>query len=151
MEEQCRRPTLNFKRAFVVDDQEDVRQFITTTALAEQDIEIESFQTANSALAALGCDHPAIIFLDVALLHSDAIDVLIGLGAQSYAGVVHLMSAGRPQLVAGVQRLGLRHGVRLAKPLSKPVQRDDLLSAIAEMRIAVTDAPGNHRALESNR
>jgi DNA-binding NtrC family response regulator len=148
MKKKSRRSKLNFNRAFVIDDQEGVRQFITG-ALADQDIEIEGFETAKSALEALGDDHPALIFLDVALLHSDAIDVLIGLGAQSYVGMVHLMSAGRPQLVAGVQRLGVRHGVRLAPPLSKPVRRDDLLRAIADMKSGIEMAAPQERVRAS--
>jgi DNA-binding NtrC family response regulator len=135
---------LNMHRAFVVDDQTDILQFVTAT-LAEHGLNVEGFATAKTALAALGNDHPAIVFLDVALLHSDAIDVLIGLGAQDYCGVVYLMSAGRPQLIEAVKRLGARHGVRLAPPLSKPVARMDLLQAVAGMKSHIA-APRPQRA-----
>jgi DNA-binding NtrC family response regulator len=123
------RSNLNLHRVFVIDDQEEIRQFVAD-ALAERGLNIEGFETAKTALAALGCDHPAVIFLYVALLRSDANDVLIGLGAQDYGGVVYLMSAGRAQLVEAVQRLGARHGVKLAPPLSKPIERARLLQAL---------------------
>lgn len=52
-----------------------------------------------------------MIFLDVALINSDAIDVLNGLGKRKYRGLVHLMSGGRAALLEAVQRLGVRNGV----------------------------------------
>jgi DNA-binding NtrC family response regulator len=136
-------PRLDFHRAFVIDDDVRIQQFVMDT-LAEHGFRTESFSTAKPALEALGGEHPAIIFLDVALLHSDAIDVLIGLGEEDYAGVVVLMSAGRPQLVEAVQRLGVRHGVRLVPPLGKPIARDAVLQAVAGIKSAV-DSPQPRR------
>jgi DNA-binding NtrC family response regulator len=135
---------LDMRRMFVIDDQADIRQFVTD-AFAGQGFTIESFETAQTALAALGGAHPAVIFLDVALLHSDAIDVLIGLGERDYDGVVYLMSAGRSQLVEGVRRLGARHGVRLAPPLSKPVEHGALLKAVEAVKSHIA-APRPQRA-----
>ena len=132
-------PQLNVRRAFVIDDDIAVQQFVTTTLLAHG-FSIEGFTTAGPALAALGNEHPVIIFLDVALLNSDAIDVLVGLGRLNYCGVVHLMSAGRRQLVEAVQRLGVRHGVNLAEPLGKPVEHRAILDAIANLTPAAAAA-----------
>jgi DNA-binding NtrC family response regulator len=125
-------PQLNFRHAFIVDDDVAIQKFMTE-ALTEKGFKIEAFRAAKPALAALGADHPAIIFLDLSLLHSDAIDVLIGLGAEDYNGVVHLMSAGRPQLVEAVQRLGVRHRVRLARPLGKPITQKDIAQAVSDL------------------
>lgn len=134
---------LNFRRAFVIDDDASIVALVTDT-LTTCDFSTEGFTTAKPALAALGSDHPAIIFLDVALLHSDAIDVLIGLGEENYGGVVSLMSAGRPQLIEAVQRLGTRHGVKLAPPLAKPIERGAILQALDGMKSAI-DAPQPRR------
>jgi DNA-binding NtrC family response regulator len=116
--------------AFVIDDEVEIRQLVATT-LADRGYKTESFVTAKDALLALGCNHPAVIFLDVALLQSDAIDVLIGLGAEKYSGVVYLMSGGRPELVEAVRRLGVRHGVTLAPSLNKPFGRAAVVQALA--------------------
>jgi DNA-binding response OmpR family regulator len=133
-------PELDMRRAFVIDDEPAVHRFVATACTA-QGFEVESFTTAKAALAALGGSHPAIIFLDVALSQSDAIDVLIGLGERHYCGVVHLMSGGRPQLVEAVQRLGGRHGVRLASPLGKPVNLADIVQAVTAMPPVAAGAP----------
>lgn len=134
---------LDLRRAFVIDDDTNIISLVTE-ALAAHDFVTEGFTTAKPALAALGANPPAIIFLDVALLHSDAIDVLIGLGEESYTGVVVLMSAGRPQLIEAVQRLGVRHGVKLAPALPKPIAREGVLAALAGMQSAI-DAPRPRR------
>ncbi len=109
--------------ALVIDDDAKVREFIAAT-LAQLGLKVATFQTAKEALAALDGGHPGIIFLDVALLRSDAIDVLRGLGERRYGGVVQLMSGGRQMLLEAVQRIGVRHGIKLAAPLNKPFARE---------------------------
>src|SRR4051794_35731131 len=91
--------------AFIIDDDAAVQE-VVRGALYQCGFAAAAFATAPTALTALDQRAPSIIFLDVALAQSDAIDVLNGLGQRGYEGVVHLMSGGRPQLVAGVQRLG---------------------------------------------
>jgi two-component system, OmpR family, response regulator len=109
--------------ALVIDDDAKMRHFIETT-LTQLGVRVAAFQTAPEALAALDAGYPAVIFLDVALLRSDAIDVLRGLGERRYGGLVQLMSGGRPLLLEAIQRIGVRHGIRLAPPLNKPFARE---------------------------
>jgi len=118
--------------AFVIDDDTGVHTFVAAT-LAEHGIKAESFQTAKTALAAFDRVHPAIIFLDVALLQSDAIDVLAGLGKLNYRGIVHLFSGSRLALLEAVQRLGARNGVTLGPHLRKPIAREAIVEIVAAM------------------
>ncbi len=115
--------------ALVIDDDADLRQFIATT-LKQLGMRVAHFEMAKDALASLNNVHPAIIFLDVALLRSDAIDVLRGLGERRYSGTVQLMSGGRPSLLEAVQRIGVRHGINLAVPLNKPFSRDTIARTV---------------------
>jgi DNA-binding NtrC family response regulator len=131
---------LDKQLAFVIDDEPDIRQFVAMT-LAQHGFNTQGFPTAESALSALGDNHPAVIFVDVALLQSDAIDVLIGLGAKHYHGVVHLMSGGRHELIEAVQRLGVRHGVTFAPPLNKPFGCAAIAQAVADLQPRAPTAP----------
>ncbi|MDE1972837.1 MAG: response regulator [Hyphomicrobiales bacterium] len=115
--------------AFVIDDDAELRRFVTAT-LKQLGMRVADFEMAKDALASLDSVHPAVIFLDVALLRSDAIDVLRGLGERRYAGRVQLMSGGRPSLLQAVQRIGVRHGINLATPLNKPFTRDMIARTI---------------------
>jgi CheY-like chemotaxis protein len=107
-------------RAFVVDDEDGICQLIMMT-LATMGVGAKKFHTAQDAVAALDHELPAIIFLDVALQKSDAIDVIRGLGERGYGGVVQLMSGSNVDLLEDVRRVGARHGLNMRPPLSKPV------------------------------
>jgi DNA-binding NtrC family response regulator len=120
--------------ALVIDDDARVYEFVAAT-LAEHGMKVESFQTAKPALAAVDVAPPAVIFLDVALINSDAIDVLNGLGKRNYRGTVHLMSGGRAALLEAVQRLGVRNGITFGPALMKPVTREAIVEAITRMNL----------------
>ena len=119
--------------AVVIDDDAKVRNFLGM-ALTQFGMKMASFDIANDALAAIDETPPAIIFLDVALLRSDAIDVLRGLGARRYSGTVQLMSGGRPSLLDAVQRIGVRHGIRLVTPLNKPFTHQAIAQVIESLQ-----------------
>src|SRR5256885_6965702 len=71
--------------AFVVDDEDGICKLITMT-LAKMGVEAEKCHTAQEAIAALDRRLPAIIFLDVALQRSDAVDVIRRVGGQGDGG-----------------------------------------------------------------
>ena len=120
---------INEQLVFVIDDEPAICQVLTLT-LARRGFRVDTFPNAKSALAALDREAPSLIFLDMALSQSDAIDVLNGLGQRDYRGTVYLMSGGRFELLEAVHRLGARQGVKLANPLQKPFRASDILAAL---------------------
>jgi FixJ family two-component response regulator len=125
----------HLQSAFVIDDDIAFCDAVTAT-LAEHGIKARSFHTAKTALAALDGSHPGVIVLDIALLQSDAVDVLRGLGERGYAGPVQLVTGGRQSLLDAVQRIGQRHGAKLGTPLRKPLSREAIACIVASMRAA---------------
>ena len=89
--------------AFIIDDEEGICRLITLT-LAALGVKSEFFHTAGEACAAIEHRRPALIFLDIALKGSDAIDVLRELGEKSYTGTVQLMSGSNQALLEDVRR-----------------------------------------------
>jgi EAL domain-containing protein (putative c-di-GMP-specific phosphodiesterase class I) len=126
--------------AFVVDDEEGVCTVITMT-LAGMGVEAETFHAAPDAVAALDRRLPAIIFLDVALEKSDAIDVIRGLGERGYGGVVQLMSGSNIGLLEDVRRIGARHGLNMRPPLTKPFRADAIRHIVTSAHLAESVAP----------
>jgi EAL domain-containing protein (putative c-di-GMP-specific phosphodiesterase class I)/ActR/RegA family two-component response regulator len=126
--------------AFVVDDEDGVCQVIMMT-LAAMGIEADKFHTATDAVAALERRLPAIIFLDVALERSDAIDVIRGLGERGYGGVVQLMSGSNIALLEDVRRIGARHGLDMRPPLTKPFRADAVRQIVTSARLAERVVP----------
>jgi EAL domain-containing protein (putative c-di-GMP-specific phosphodiesterase class I)/CheY-like chemotaxis protein len=124
--------------AFVVDDEEGICKVIAMT-LTTMGVTSEKFHTAPEAVAALDKGLPSIIFLDVALKKSDAIDVIRGLGERSYRGIVQLMSGSNVELLEDVRRIGARHGLTMRPPLTKPFRAESIRHIIKEAHLA--DSP----------
>jgi len=118
--------------AFVVDDEEGICKVISMT-LASMGIETERFHNAKDAVAALDSHLPAIIFLDVALEGSDAIDVIRGLGERGYSGVVQLMSGSNIALLEDVARVGARHGLNMRPPIQKPFRPEAIRAVVSSL------------------
>jgi signal transduction histidine kinase/CheY-like chemotaxis protein len=133
--------TSHFNIAFVIDDNAADGQLVATT-LADLGVNAEVFRTARDALAAIDRGHPPLIFLDVALMQSDAVDVTRGLGERQYRGVVQLMSGGSLPLLEAVQRIGTRHGVTLAPPLQKPFARDAIVALAVRTGLSTSTTGG---------
>jgi EAL domain-containing protein (putative c-di-GMP-specific phosphodiesterase class I)/CheY-like chemotaxis protein len=124
--------------AFVVDDEDGICQLITMT-LARMGVEAEKFHNAADAVAALDRRLPAIVFLDVALAKSDAIDVIRGLAERGYNGIVQLMSGSNAELLEDVRRIGARHGLAMLPPITKPFRADAIRQVIT--RAHLSDGP----------
>jgi DNA-binding NtrC family response regulator len=121
--------------ALVVDDQADICR-VVATVLADFGVESAAYVTAKPAIASLDRRRPDVIFLDVALDQSDAIDVIKGLAEKHYTGIVQLMSGGRLPLLEAMQRIGQRYGLVLRPALQKPFRGEDIGRAIADMGLA---------------
>jgi EAL domain-containing protein (putative c-di-GMP-specific phosphodiesterase class I)/FixJ family two-component response regulator len=116
---------------FVIDDDEGVSRFVMR-ALESLGLEARRFRDAPTAVAALDVRLPEIIFLDVALEKSDAIEVIRGLGERSYKGVVQLISGSNVGLLEDVKRIGERHGLSMRAPLEKPFRAETLRNVVRD-------------------
>ena len=123
----------NAPGAFVVDDERGICRFIGR-ALEALGFAVATFSNAKDALAALDSQEPKIIFLDLALSQSDAIDVIKGLGERRYTGIIQLMSA-NPRLLEAIQRVAVRDRLNIRPPLSKPFKDEAIRAVIATAAI----------------
>jgi DNA-binding NtrC family response regulator len=116
--------------AFVIDDEKDVCLAVSM-ALSKLGLTVAVYDNAKDALAALDSGVPKIIFLDVALKQSDAIDVIKGLGERQFTGLVQLFS-GNPRLLEPIRRIAVRYHLAVRQPLPKPLRREAIAQAVAE-------------------
>jgi two-component system nitrogen regulation response regulator NtrX len=121
--------------AVVIDDEKAICQLVAGV-LAGLGMESSTYQTASPAIASFDQRRPDIIFLDIALEQSDAIDVIKGLGEKHYTGIVQLMSGGRLPLLEAVQRIGARNGLLLRTPLQKPIRAETIRDVIVSAGLA---------------
>jgi EAL domain-containing protein (putative c-di-GMP-specific phosphodiesterase class I)/CheY-like chemotaxis protein len=120
--------------AFVVDDEEAICAFVAAT-LQELGLESASFRTGEAAIAALQQHRPDVIFLDIALGRSDAIDVIRALAVQRYSGMIQLMSGRRSSLLEDVHRIGSFHGLTMGPPLAKPFRKEAIRQAVSNLQL----------------
>ena len=118
--------------AFVIDDEPGICKFIATV-LSSSGLNPKTFGSAREAVAALERAQPDIVFLDIALGKSDAIEVIRALGERKYTGMVQLMSGVKSALLDDVHRVGALHGLNMCAPLEKPFRKDAIQRAIATL------------------
>lgn len=121
-------------QVFVIDDEEGICKFVSA-AVASFDYQADYFTSAPLALRALNHCSPAIIFLDLALGGSDAIEVIRMLGQRGYRGVVQLMSGSDQAILEDVRRIGERHKLIMRPPLKKPFRIEAIRQVLADAPI----------------
>ncbi|HZP20494.1 MAG TPA: EAL domain-containing protein [Bauldia sp.] len=104
---------------FVVDDEPAIGHFMSI-ALKNRGVETRVFTSAPELAQGLGKGLPGLIFLDVTLGTSDAIEAIRALAAKGYGGAVQLMSGRDIHLLEEVRRVGERHRLRMLPVLQKP-------------------------------
>jgi EAL domain-containing protein (putative c-di-GMP-specific phosphodiesterase class I) len=118
----------------IVDDEKGIRSVIAR-ALRKQMIMTEECGDAASAVAALKRRTPDLIFLDVSLERSDAIEVIRGLGDLQFRGSVQLMSGRDLHLLEEIKRVGERYSLKMLSVLQKPFRADTISSILREAGI----------------
>jgi EAL domain-containing protein (putative c-di-GMP-specific phosphodiesterase class I)/CheY-like chemotaxis protein len=121
-------------RVFIIDDEEGICKFIATAA-SGMDYEADYFTSAPLALRALKHCSPAVIFLDIALGGSDAVEVIRTLAQRQYRGVVQLMSGTNPEILEDVRRVGERHKLIMRPVLRKPFRIDAIRKVLEDAPI----------------
>ncbi len=115
----------------VVDDEPGI-QNIVVGAAAALGCQVAHFRSADKALEAIEKLKPTLLFLDVSLEGSDAIDVIRGLGASGFTGTVQLMSGRNAQTMEEVRRVGERYSLTMLPPLRKPFRLEAVRTIVRQ-------------------
>jgi EAL domain-containing protein (putative c-di-GMP-specific phosphodiesterase class I) len=118
---------------FIVDDETAICQFISAaaTACAAQP---ETFSSIKRLSAGLSKRTPGLVFLDIALEGSDAIDGIRLLAKSKFPGFVQLISGADRELLDDVRRVGEQYSLRMLPPLTKPLDPDKVKGVFGLLR-----------------
>ena len=110
---------LRANSCFIVDTDPAVRKIIANAVASTgaMSIELDSLEAVADRLVSFS---PSLIFLDISLRDSDAIDVIMKLSEKKYRGAVQLITGHSELVVGNVHSAGVRHGLNMLVPLSKP-------------------------------
>lgn len=104
---------------FIVDDEADIRRMIAM-ALGPLRMPPLEFDRADGLAQALAIGRPRLVFIDISLEGSDAIDVIRQLSLADYKGLVQLISGRKRDLLEEIEIIGRRHGLDMLPSLTKP-------------------------------
>lgn len=117
------------RRLLLIDDELAIARFIAHAAEdcgfeAVVTVTAESFRSQYKALA------PAVVIMDLALPRSDGVELLRFLAEDKCEALVVLISGFDERVLEAAMRLGLSMGLRMSRPLTKPVRLQELTDAI---------------------
>ena len=115
----------DIRLAFVLDDEARLGLALCKI-LAGIGIEARQFVNPAEFLRELEPCNPDLIFLDLALGQSDAIEVIHQLEARQFKGRVMLISGRDIGTLLDVERIGKAHGLSMLPSLPKPFRTADI-------------------------
>lgn len=117
------------RTCFVVDDEPAIRQLLREM-LASHDVTVEEYSGISRTLfERVVTKQPQLIFMDIMLEDSDAVEALLGLSKLQFTGDVQLVSGRGTELLRDIHRIGKNHHINMLPVMEKPLQ----LSALSEV------------------
>ncbi len=126
--------------AFVLDDEARLGVALCKM-LGGLGIDARSFVEASVFLSALEACNPDLVFLDLALAQSDAIEVICQLEARKFRGRVMLISGRDIGTLLEVERIGKDHGLSMLPSLPKPFRMADIKDCLQPSPALQPDDP----------
>jgi DNA-binding response OmpR family regulator len=127
------------KRLLLIDDELAIAKFIAHAA-EECGYEAVITVTAESFQSQYKASEPSVVVLDLALPRSDGVELLRFLAEERSGALVIVISGFDERVLDAAMRLGASMGLRMSRPLTKPVRLQALMDAM-EGHEEVHDAP----------
>ncbi len=83
---------------------------------------------------------PALVFHNISLESTDAIESVVALGKLRYRGAVQLMSARGAAVLEHVKGIGAQHKLQMMPVLKKPFETDTIVKIIQELKLGMPPA-----------
>jgi EAL domain-containing protein (putative c-di-GMP-specific phosphodiesterase class I)/FixJ family two-component response regulator len=128
----CDAPARASPLCYIVDDERGICHMISHAMRAEGFTTTE-FRCAPSLLEAVAKSAPDIIFLDLSLEGSDAVDAIRGLDLLGYGGAVQLISGREKKLLNNINDIGQRRSLHMLPVLPKPFDLDAIRKLIKDV------------------
>jgi EAL domain-containing protein (putative c-di-GMP-specific phosphodiesterase class I) len=132
---------------FVVDTDASIRHFLSLI-LHGAGIDTQELPDGQAVRPALTQRQPKLVFLNIALESSDAIECILALSRAGYTGAVQLMSNRGSAVLAHVKSIGEQHHLRMLPVLKKPFETSVVLKVLQELRLGDPPAVAGRIDLE---
>ena len=119
---------------FVVDEDSAVRHFLSLI-LHGSGVDTEEFADSTSFRKAVERRSPNLVFLNIGLESSDAIESVVGLGKRGYFGFVQLMSSRGSAVLEHVKSVGEQHRLQMLPVLKKPFETSAITAIMQQLKL----------------
>src|SRR3954469_21289577 len=119
---------------FVVDEEGSIRHFLSLI-LHGAGIDTEEFPDGVSFREAVERRSPDLVFLNIGLESSEAIESVIALGKRGFFGFVQLMSNRGSAVLEHVKSVGEQHRLQMLPVLKKPFETSAILGIMQELKL----------------
>jgi len=124
---------------YVVDEEPSIRHFLSLI-LHGAGVDTVEFPDGTSLRKAVETRAPALVFHNISLESTDAIESMIALGRLKYRGAVQLMSARGAAVLEHVKAIGAQHKLNMMPVLKKPFETDTIIKIIQELKLGMPPA-----------
>lgn len=124
----------------MIDEESSIRHFVSLI-LQGTGIDTMEFADGEAFRAARSPRAPDLIFLNINLDASDAIQSIEALGKLGYIGAVQLMSNRGSAVLESLKQIGEQHKLRMLPVLKKPFETSAIQKIVGEQRLGYPQPP----------
>jgi EAL domain-containing protein (putative c-di-GMP-specific phosphodiesterase class I) len=121
---------------FLVDQEPSMRHFLS---LVMHGLGIDTMEFADGAALreALGSKKPDLVFHEIPLDSSDAIETVLALGKLGFRGPMQLMSNRGSAVLEHIKSIGVQHALHMLPVLKKPFETDTLVKILSGLKLGI--------------
>ena len=119
---------------FVVDEDGSIRHFLSLIVHGAG-IDTEEFADGKAMAQTIAKRSPDLVFLNIGLESSEAIETILMLAKRGYFGFVQLMSGRGSAVLEHVKSVGLQHKLQMLPVLKKPFETTAIVRIMQELKL----------------
>jgi len=124
---------------FVVDEESSIRHFLSLV-LHGAGVDTVEFADGAAFRKATTGRVPEVIFHNVSLESTDAIESIVVLGKRGFKGAVQLISSRGAAVLDHVKTVGLQHKLNMLPVLKKPFETEAIVKILHELKLGLPPA-----------
>jgi EAL domain-containing protein (putative c-di-GMP-specific phosphodiesterase class I) len=132
---------------YVVDEEASIRHFLSLV-LHGAGIDTVEFADGAAMRKAIATRVPVLIFQNISLDSTDAIESVVSLGKSGFRGAVQLMSNRGAAVLEHVKGIGTQHKLTMLPVLKKPFETEAIVKILRELKLGLPPSVGSRVDLD---
>ena len=124
---------------FVVDQEPSMRHFLS---LVMHGVGIDTLEFPDGATLreVLASKKPDLVFHDISLESTDAIESVLALGKAGFRGPMQLMSNRGAAVLEHIKTIGVQNALHMLPVLKKPFETDTLVKILSQLKLGIASS-----------